>query len=210
MQKLLGGFEPQKSQEIADMLRAIAKEAQRAYKRVQREMRDLKREWDIEGLSGLSNHARELKETRNRCNHLAENIHFYNLSPYYFHVIPSEDPHRTMDQIDLHNLNVREALDRTWDHVLFCQIQGREVTEVVCARGNNSKNGVPRLRSAVLTALRCAKNVKGTVHKRNPGRLVAQILNGYSVPAVFKETVVGKNVNVKASNEETLTHQDDT
>lgn len=147
MQKLLGGFEPHKSQEIADMLRAIAKEAQRAYKRVQREMRDL---------------------------------------------------------------NVREALVRTWDHVLFCQIQGREVTEVVCARGNNSKNGVPRLRSAVLTALRCAKNVKVTVHKRNPGRLVVQILNGYSVPAVFKETVVGKNVNVKASNEETLTHQDDT
>lgn len=131
MQKLLDGFEPHKSQEIADMLRAIAKEAQRAYKRIQREMRDLKREGDIEGLPGLSNHARKLKETRNRCNRLAENIHFYNLSPYYFHVNPSEDPHRTMDQIDLHNLNVREALDRTWDHVLFCQIPGREVTEVV-------------------------------------------------------------------------------
>lgn len=58
MQKLLDDFKRQKSQEIAHMLRAIVREAQKAYKRVPREMRDLKREGDIEGLSGLSNHAR--------------------------------------------------------------------------------------------------------------------------------------------------------
>lgn len=174
MQKIIDGFEPQKSQEIADMLRAIAREAQRAYKRVQREMRDPKREGDIEGLSGLSNHARELKETRNRCNRLAENIHFYILNPYYYHVPADEDLQHRLDRIDLHNLNVREALVRAWDHVLFCQMQGREVTEIVCGRGNNSKNGVPKLRPALLRALRCAKNVRVTVHKRNPGRLLVQ------------------------------------
>lgn len=49
-----------------------------------------------------------------------------------------------------------------------------------------------------------------TVHKRNPGRLLVQILDGYSVPAILRNTVVKKNVDVEASNEETLTPQDDT
>lgn len=49
-----------------------------------------------------------------------------------------------------------------------------------------------------------------TVHKRNPGRLLVQILDGYSVPTIFKDTVVKKNVDIRDSNEETLTHRDDT
>lgn len=118
-----------------------------------------------------------LKETRNRCNRLADNIHFYNLNPYYYHVPANDNLQHPVDRIDLHYLNVREALVRAWGHVLFCQMQGGEVTEIVCGRGNNSKNGVPRLRPALMRALRRAKNLRVIVHKRNPGRLVVQILD---------------------------------
>lgn len=114
-----------------------------------------------------------LKET---CNSLAAKTLFNNQNPEYYLIpdIPNGLEH-SLAEINLHNLQIPEAVEYTKEHLLFCRVRGVKRTEIITGKGNHSKDGIPKLKPALMEFLACQENVKVKKHKWNSGRLVVQI-----------------------------------
>ncbi|KAF9583513.1 hypothetical protein BGW38_009294 [Lunasporangiospora selenospora] len=76
--------------------------------------------------------------------------------------------HRPSNELDLHGLLVREALEVTRERLdKFTRNKEKELT-IIVGRGNNSMNGVAKIKPAV-TELVQEFNIKATPNKPNPG-----------------------------------------
>lgn len=185
MQELLKTIRPDKSQEVALKLREMAQEAKEQLGSTQKKLQILMDEGDRDGAKKLAPRVRELKNSQKTCNRLASKIYFNDLNPHYYHVPDStvsqinmypDEPGNNLARIDLHKMTVPEAQVLAWEHVLFCRIQGLKKTEIICGRGKHSKDGIPRLKPALLKSMCRAADITVKVHERNPGCLVVQLL----------------------------------
>ena len=52
---------------------------------------------------------------------------------------------------------------------------GIQRTELICGKGNHSKEGMPKLKPSLLKALSDIPAIKTSEHESNPGRLVVHV-----------------------------------
>ena len=128
-------------------------------------------------------------------NGLAGRILFNNLNPHYYRFVTegtiSSDqqpmsPRQNLIEIDLHRLNVEEALDIVNQHIVMCQITGVKKTELICGKGNHSKGGTSILKPSLLEKLANNPGIKINEHEHNPGRLVLHILDENPLSTVVR------------------------
>lgn len=120
------------------------------------------------------NRGETLKEAQVMCNSLAAKILFNNQNPGYYLITLNGLGH-SLAEINLHNLQIPEAVEYTKEHLCFCRVRGVKRTEIITGKGNHSKDGIPKLKPALMEFLASQQNVKVKKHKWNSGRLVVQI-----------------------------------
>jgi len=81
--------------------------------------------------------------------------------------------------IDLHGLNVRQALPVFAEHIIRCKAERVQETVIITGWGAHSARGKPKLRPNVLAFLRADSGVEARVHILNEGRIHVILPRGH-------------------------------
>ncbi|KAG8688431.1 hypothetical protein FRC08_011442 [Ceratobasidium sp. 394] len=126
----------------------------------------------------LSERGKQFGRQVERYNERAAKEIFLSLNPTYY----SDPPTR----IDLHGLFVNEALVYTQGHIDRCRQDGVAETKIITGRGNNSKDGVAKIKPAV-EGLLVREGLTGNFRWENEGAVVV------NVPVVPRQPLVSRD-----------------
>lgn len=89
---------------------------------------------------------------------------------------PDYDPKTVLglQRCDLHGLYVEEAIQYVKDHLQACKNVGIVKTSLITGKGNGSKDGVPKIKLAVIDLLETT-HVVHSVDSRNEGCVIVRI-----------------------------------
>lgn len=96
---------------------------------------------------------------------------FQSLNPTYYTSLTG------CQRIDLHRLYTREALEFVRSHLSLCRARGMSRSEIIVGRGNHSKNGIARLKPAVLEMLEKEEGIEIDMSANNPGSFHVNFLD---------------------------------
>lgn len=82
---------------------------------------------------------------------------------------------RSLQQIDLHGLYVKEALKKVEDHIKLCVARRIRRTDIIVGRGLHSPNATSRLRPAVLLLLESVQGVEIDKKNGDNGSIVVKL-----------------------------------
>ncbi|KAG8735966.1 hypothetical protein FRC10_009955 [Ceratobasidium sp. 414] len=125
----------------------------------------------------LSERGKQFGRQVERYNERAAKEIFLSLNPTYY----SDPPTR----IDLHGLFVNEALVYTQGHIDRCRQDGVAETKIITGRGNNSKDGIAKIKPAV-EGLLVRESLAGKYRWENEGAVVV------NVPVVPRQPIVSQ------------------
>ncbi|KAG8724636.1 hypothetical protein FRC09_016394 [Ceratobasidium sp. 395] len=126
----------------------------------------------------LSERGKQFGRQVERYNERAAKEIFLSLNPTYY----SEPPTR----IDLHGLFVNEALVYTQGHIDRCRQEAVAETKIITGRGNNSKDGVAKIKPAV-EGLLVREGLSDRFRWENEGAVVV------NVPVVARQPLVSRD-----------------
>jgi DNA-nicking Smr family endonuclease len=88
------------------------------------------------------------------------------------------------DEIDLHGLQVKEAIERTEARLDACMREGRDHLVIIVGRGNHSVNNIPKIKPAVQSMLRKYEaQLTAELDTPNPGCVTVRFKPGAAPPA---------------------------
>ncbi|KAI9008306.1 hypothetical protein BC832DRAFT_418514 [Gaertneriomyces semiglobifer] len=81
---------------------------------------------------------------------------------------------RTLEEIDLHGLHVKEAIAFLEDHIRKCKRDGTKRVEIITGRGRNSIDGIAKIKPAVQELIE-RERIRAYPSKTNPGRIIIEL-----------------------------------
>ncbi|QRV81286.1 Smr domain-containing protein [Ceratobasidium sp. AG-Ba] len=126
----------------------------------------------------LSERGKQFGRQVDRYNERAAKEIFLNLNARYY-----EDP---PVKIDLHGLFVNEALVYAQGHIHRCRQEGVGETKIITGRGNNSKDGIAKIKPAV-EGLLVREGLSDKYVWENDGAMVV------TIPIVERKTFVSRD-----------------
>ncbi|KAF8597701.1 hypothetical protein BDV93DRAFT_479161 [Ceratobasidium sp. AG-I] len=137
---------PYLNQEPGVKWRAKAKVAARSRSKVLDESKIAWNSGQKGAAKTLSERGKQFGRQVERYNERAAKEIFLSLNPTYYTHPPNPE---TPSKIDLHGLFVNEALVYTQGHIELCRQGGVTKTSIITGRGNNSKDGIAKIKPAV-------------------------------------------------------------
>ncbi|KAB5590530.1 Smr domain-containing protein C11H11,03c [Ceratobasidium theobromae] len=118
----------------------------------------------------LSERGKHFGKQVERYNERAAKEIFDSLNAIYY----SQPPEDALAKIDLHGLFVNEALVYTENHLERCREERITRTSIITGRGNNSKDGVAKIKPAV-EGLLIREGLEGKFHWENEGCVLVEL-----------------------------------
>ncbi|KAG9306484.1 hypothetical protein G9A89_008420 [Geosiphon pyriformis] len=141
--------------EQAKIRKDISEQAQKAYK---------------------SGNKRKAKDLSNKSKEHYRLMELYNKKAAEI-IFSENNRHRNKDEIDLHGLFVKEALEYTEERIKLCKANRIDTLMIIVGKGNHSLNGIPKLKPAIGELVQ-KYQFRCTPNKPNSGCLYVEFNHG--------------------------------